>query len=49
VLKRLFADLVGKRHVRAVPDPSWIAAAPLRWMAAAKITNGPIFRAINKA
>ena len=46
----VFADLVGKgRHVRTVPVPLWIAGAIRTWMAEAKITDGPIFRAINKA
>ncbi|MDE3167935.1 MAG: tyrosine-type recombinase/integrase [Acidobacteriota bacterium] len=46
----VFADLVGKGgHVRTVPVPFWIAAALRTWMAAAKVTDGPIFRAINKA
>jgi integrase len=46
----VFADLVGKGgHVRTVPIPFWIAAALRTWMAEANITDGPIFRAINKA
>jgi len=46
----VFADLVGKgRHVRTVPVPLWIAAALQTWMMEARITDGPIFRAINKA
>src|SRR3989442_799091 len=46
----VFADLVGRGcHVRTVPVPFWIAAALRTWMATAKITEGPIFRAINKA
>jgi len=46
----VFADLVGKgRHVRTVPVPLWIAGAIQTWMTEAKITDGPIFRAINKA
>ena len=44
------ADLVGKgSHVRTVPVPLWIAAALRTWITEAKITDGPIFRAINKA
>src|SRR5438445_12750427 len=47
---RVFADLVGKGgHVRTVPVPFWIAAALRSWIDEAKITDGPIFRAINKA
>ena len=46
----VFADLVGKgSHIRTVPVPFWIAAAVRNWMAEAKITDGAIFRAINKA
>jgi len=46
----VFADLVGKGcHVRTVPVPFWIADALRAWMTEAKITEGPIFRAINKA
>src|ERR1035437_5025917 len=46
----VFADLVGKGgHVRNVPVPFWIEAALRIWMAEAKISDGPIFRAINKA
>src|SRR5690349_4749987 len=46
----VFADLVGKAgHVRTVPVPFWIAAALRTWVAEATITDGPIFRAINKA
>ncbi len=46
----MFADLVGKGgHVRTVSVPCWIAGAFRAWMADAKITDGPIFRAINKA
>jgi integrase len=46
----VFADLVGKGgHIRTVPVPSWIASALHTWIRDAKITDGPIFRAINKA
>jgi integrase len=46
----VFADLVGKGgHVRTVPVPFWIAATLRTWIAKAKNTDGPIFRAINKA
>ena len=46
----VFADLIGKGgHVRTVPVPSWIAAALRTWVAEANITDGAIFRAINKA
>lgn len=46
----VFADLIGKGgHVRTVPVPFWVAAALRTWMAEANISEGPIFRAINKA
>src|SRR5262245_25590242 len=45
----VIADLVGKaRHVRTVPIPAWVKAAVDAWTAAAAITEGPVFRAINK-
>jgi integrase len=44
------ADLVGKGgHVRTVPIPQWVKSAIDAWTAAATITEGPVFRAINKA
>jgi integrase len=46
----VIADLVGKGgHVRTVPIPTWVKAAVDAWTAVAVITNGPVFRAINKA
>jgi len=46
----VIADLVGKgRHVRTVPIPTWVKNAMDAWTAAANITDGRIFRAINKA
>jgi integrase len=46
----VFADLIGKGgHVRTVPVPFWIEAGLRAWISDAKITSGPIFRAINKA
>src|SRR5258707_821923 len=46
----VIADLVGKGgHVRTVPIPSWVKVAVDRWLTAAGISAGPIFRAINKA
>jgi integrase len=46
----VIADLVGKAgHVRTVPIPAWVKAAVDAWTAAAAITEGPVFRAINKA
>ena len=46
----VIADLVGKGgHVRTVPIPAWVKSKVDAWMAAAAITHGPVFRAINKA
>jgi integrase len=46
----VIADLVGKGgHVRTVPVPTWVKAAVDSWLVAAGVTDGPIFRAINKA
>jgi integrase len=46
----VIADLVGKGgHVRTVPIPKWVKNAVDVWTAAAHITDGRIFRAINKA
>jgi integrase len=46
----VIADLVGKGgHVRTVPIPIWVKSKVDAWVAAAAITRGPVFRAINKA
>lgn len=46
----VIADLVGKAgHVRTVPIPGWVKTAVDAWTAAAAITHGAVFRAINKA
>ena len=46
----VIADLVGKAgHLRTVPIPTWVKAAVDAWTAAAAMTNGSVFRAINKA
>jgi integrase len=46
----VIADLVGKGgHVRTVPIPTWVKRAVDAWTAAAEITHGSIFRAMNKA
>jgi integrase len=46
----VIADLVGKgRHVRTVPIPTWVKTAIDEWTVAAGITNGVVFRAINRA
>ncbi|HYA24977.1 MAG TPA: tyrosine-type recombinase/integrase [Terriglobales bacterium] len=40
-------DLIGKGgHIRTVPVPEWVKAALDQWIAAAKITEGRIFRAV---
>jgi len=36
-------------HVRTVPIPSWVKAAVDAWTTAAGISEGRVFRAINKA
>src|SRR5882757_2443474 len=42
-------DLVGKGgHIRPVPVPFWVKGAVDRWMAAAKVTAGRIFRAVSR-
>lgn len=46
----VIADLVGKGgHVRTVPIPTWVKSTVDAWTAAAAITHGRVFRAINKA
>ena len=46
----VIADLVGKGgHVQTVPVPTWVKVGVDRWLTAAGISTGPIFRAINKA
>ena len=42
-------DLVGKgNHVRTVPIPVWVKGAVDRWLAAATVTTGPVFRAVSR-
>jgi len=46
----VIADLLGKAgHVRTVPMPHWVKASLDAWTAAAGLTQGRAFRAINKA
>jgi integrase len=46
----VIADLVGKGgHIRTVPIPLWVKKAVDAWTESAKITNGRVFRSINKA
>ena len=45
----VIADLIGKgRHVRTVPMPGWVKDAVDKWISAARISKGVIFRGINK-
>jgi site-specific recombinase XerD len=42
-------DLVGKGgHIRTVPMPFWVKVAVDRWVAAAKVTAGRVFRAVSR-
>ena len=46
----VIADLHGKAgHIRTVPIPVWVKEAVDRWTTASGISEGPIFRSINKA
>ena len=46
----VIADLNGKGgHVRTVPVPSWVKTGVDVWLAAAEVSAGPVFQAINKA
>lgn len=46
----VIADLKGKAgHIRTVPVPQWVKAAVDVWSAAAGITEGTVFRSINKS
>jgi site-specific recombinase XerD len=43
-------DLIGKGgHIRTVPIPGWVKSALDQWTAAARITEGRIFRAVARA
>ncbi len=45
----IIADLVGKgRHIRTVPMPAWVKKAVDEWTTAAEISEGVIFRRINR-
>jgi site-specific recombinase XerD len=42
-------DLIGKGgHVRTVPMPVWVKSAVDKWMAAANVTDGRVFRAVSR-
>jgi len=46
----VIADLLGKAgHIRAAPIPAWVKAGIDEWKNAASITDGALFRSINKA
>jgi integrase len=45
----VIADLLGKAgHIRTVPVPAWVKAGVDEWKNAAGITDGALFRSINK-
>ena len=45
----VIADLLGKAgHIRTVPIPSWVKVAIDEWKEAGCITEGALFRSINK-
>jgi integrase len=46
----VIGDLIGKGgHIRTVPIPCWVKVAVDAWTAASEITEGWVFRSINKA
>ncbi len=46
----VIADLIGKGgHIRTVPIPAWVKAALDAWTEASGISEGTVFRSINKA
>lgn len=45
----LIADLLGKAgHIRTVPIPSWVRTGVEKWMEASGISDGALFRSIDK-
>ena len=43
------ADLIGKgKHIRTVPVPVWAKRAVDEWTVSARISDGPIFRRVNR-
>jgi len=45
----VIADLVGKgKHIRTVPVPSWAKRCVDEWTAVAGVSDGPIFRRVNR-
>ncbi|MGH9605965.1 MAG: tyrosine-type recombinase/integrase [Terracidiphilus sp.] len=46
----VIADLLGKAgHIRTVPIPCWVKAAIDEWKAASGVTEGVLFRSVNKS
>jgi integrase len=46
----VIADLLGKAgHIRTVPIPEWVKAAVDAWKETSAISEGPLFRSINKS
>src|SRR5262249_16792749 len=46
----VIVDLIGKRRrIRSVPIPSWAKSALDQWLDAAAVTEGRLFRAMDKA
>jgi integrase len=46
----VIADLLGKAgHIRTVPIPEWVKAAVDAWKEASGISEGALFRSINKS
>ena len=45
----VIVDFVGKgNHVRTVPMPIWVKSAVDRWLTAAPVTTGRVFRAVSR-
>jgi hypothetical protein len=45
----VIADLLGKAgHIRTVPIPPWVKTGVEKWMEASEITDGTLFRSIDK-
>jgi hypothetical protein len=45
----VIADLLGKAgHIRTVPIPVWVKRAVEEWQLAGRVTDGVLFRAIDK-
>src|SRR3989454_5280867 len=46
----VIADLIGKGgHIRTVPIPLWVKRTVYAWTTSARITEGRLFRSINRA